>query len=185
MKNEEPENGAIAELGNSTEVSQTSSSKTISDHKKIVTDIPHMTWVYTDHDKKCDIVCVAIAAISGSTDISFGISEDGMTVFVYYTWPTPLFSPKELFKKKLVGNVTMDHPEIYSFASRLTELEWSEKSKPKGVITVSLPVKVQREVDTWTREGIKCDNTNIILLKFKAFQKKLAIEDADTSITFS
>lgn len=158
-------------------------------------DIPYLTWVYTDHVQKCDIVCVAISVISGCTDVNFGLSEDGTTVFVNYTWPCALFSPSLLYKAKLNNNVmTLDHPEIHSFASRLIELEWSVKSKPKGIMQIPLPVKVQRDIGTWSKEGIKCDtvtkegvkcDSNMILLKFRAFQKKLVIEDADTSITFA
>lgn len=143
---------------------------------------PCMTWIYTDHQNKSDIVCVAVPVISGSQDINFGFSIDGMNLIISYTWPAPMYSPALMFSKK--PNMSLTHPKIQAFASRVVECEFSEVSRPKGNMVVPLPIKVQREVGTWTKEGFKLDDCNIILLEFKAYQKKLIIEDADTSINF-
>lgn len=148
-------------------------------------DAPSMVWVYTDHERKCDIVNVAVPVIAGSQKVNFGLSEDGLKLFVTYVWPAPMYSPAVLFANKLANRtLTLSHPKIHSFATRLLECGFSEKSTPTGTIVIRLPMKVQRENDTWTKEGIKCDESNIVLLEFKAYQKKLFIEDADTSITF-
>lgn len=143
---------------------------------------PCMTWIYTDHVNKSDIVCVAVPIISGSQDINFGLSVDGMNLIISYTWPKPMFSPELLFSKK--PNMPITHPKVHAFASRVLDCEFSEVSKPKGSMVVPLPIKVQRENGTWTKEGFKIEESNIILLEFKAYQKKLIIDDADTSITF-
>lgn len=49
-----------------------------------------MTWNYTDHVDQKDIVCVAIPIVTGSRDIKFVVSDDGLQLFVNYVWPSPL-----------------------------------------------------------------------------------------------
>jgi hypothetical protein len=145
---------------------------------------PFITWSYTNHKEQTDIVCVAVAVFSGSEDIHFNLSEDGMNVLITYTWPEPLYTPSFLYKKKIdTGVMATDHPEIHSFANRIAECELSAKAKPKGHMSIRLPVRVQRQVGSWSKEGLKCKESNIILLKFSAYQKKRVIQDADTSIS--
>lgn len=191
---QEDNSPAIPELGSKIGAKTTWSVDTDSDadnaEHKDHSDIqyknaPSITWVYTDHERKCDIVNVAVPVISGSQNVDFGLSEDGWKLFVTYTWPAPMYTPAVLFAKKIQANtMTLAHPKIHAFASRLLECGYSEKSTPSGSMVIFLPIKVQRENETWTKEGIKCGDTNVVLLEFKAFQKKIFIEDADTSITF-
>lgn len=91
---------------------------------------PFITWIYTDHRTKCDFVCVALPIISGSRDINFDLSEDGMKLYINYVWPSMLFNPLKLFKDALDdfnNPITLDDPKIHAFSSRLLELELTEK----------------------------------------------------------
>lgn len=147
---------------------------------------PYLTWTYTDHFKNIDFVCVAVCMMSGSRDISFILSEDGTKLIITYVWPTALCSAEELFDEKLKGNnaISVDHPKIHAFTSRLLECELTKNSLPQATITIDLPTKVLRENGTWSKSGVKCGDSRIALLEFQAFQKNVVIENADTSITF-
>lgn len=144
---------------------------------------PHLTWSYTDHEEKVDIVCVAVPAISGSQNVDFGLSEDGMQLIIKYTWPISMYTPDLLFGKR-AATMPMTHPQIHSLSSHLIKQGFSSKSRPHGSIVMDLPVKVQREVGTWSYEGVIINGADIVLCEFKAFQKKLIIDDADTSVVF-
>ncbi|KAJ6639428.1 hypothetical protein Bhyg_03072 [Pseudolycoriella hygida] len=169
----------------------TSSSTAISSyHHKLDSGItlknsPYITWVYRDHVQNCDFVCVATCTISGSRDNRFMISEDGMVLHIHFSWPVGLFTPKELFNDMLLyQNMSADNPMIHSFSSRLVDLELSSKSNPKGTLSITLPMKVQREEGTWTITPVKSNGANIALLTFRAYQKKIIIKNSDTSINF-
>ena len=147
---------------------------------------PYIVWVYTDHDKQNEIVCVSIPIISGARDVDFFLSDDNITLNVTYIWPSALCSPEELFKKQLGadGGWTMNHPKIHSFKTRLLELELTKNSQPEASIEIKLPLKVQREAHTYVKGGVKTKDGNVVMLEFQAFQKQHVIADADTKIQF-
>lgn len=151
---------------------------------------PVVTWIHTDHERKCDFVNVAIVIFSGCKDLNFHLSEDGTTVSLNYSWPNAIFNGKELFSDELKypntnKSVTLSHPKIHSFTSGLIERGITENTIPRGSITVTLPMTVQREVGTWTKKAIsKEDGTQIVLLQFRGYQQNIIINDADTSIHF-
>lgn len=155
----------------------------------IFKNAPYVTWVYTDHAKKCEIVCVAVVAISGSRKVDFFLSEDNVTLNVTYIWPSVIYSPEELFRSKLnaegENRWTIDHPKIHAFKSRLIECGLTSRSLPESSIVIKLPMRVQREAHTYKRSGVKAaDGGNIVMLEFEAFQKEQIIEDEDTTIVF-
>lgn len=147
---------------------------------------PFFTWVYFDHEKSMDFVCVAIVALSGIANINFEISEDGMRVSFHYTWPTAIYRAAELFEKAIneKGKLSIQHPKVHAFVANALENGVSSHSIPKGEIIVDLPQKVQRIPSSWKKEAMTVNGTQIILLEFSAYQKSLIIDDADTSITF-
>lgn len=149
---------------------------------------PHVTWVYTDHIRKCEIVCVAISVISGARKVDFFLSEDNITLNVTYIWPSAIYSADELFRSQLKVDAaerwTMDHPKIHSFMSRLVDCGLTSRSLPEASIVIKLPVKVQREAHTYKKSGIKTADGSVVMLEFQAFQKQQVIEDEDTSIVF-
>lgn len=139
---------------------------------------PVMTWVHYDNEEKVDIVNMALPVISGSENVDFNLSEDGSKLIVNYTWPTLITVPRVLFCRK-VQNMPLSHLRINGMSAKLVKREISEKSKPTGSIIVRLPMKVQREVYF---EGMQMNNTDAILINFKAFQKKTVIDDANTKV---
>lgn len=146
---------------------------------------PSLSWVYTDLDLKCTFVNVVLPIISGSKDIHFHITEDGMQVIINYSWSPSIYIPKALFSNEINNEIPATHPKIHSLSIQLLESGISEKSIPKGKIIVALPIKVQREVGSWTKKTeTKIDGTKIIFLEFKGYQEKQIIKDADTSLVF-
>lgn len=109
-----------------------------------------------------------------------------MKLIIGYTWPRLLYNPLELFKDVLHDGkpIPLDHPKIHAYTSRLLECGISEMVKPKGSIVISLPTKVQSDLETWKKCELKNGKTTIVMIEFKAFQKKQSIDDADTSATF-
>lgn len=147
-----------------------------------------MSWVWTDHIRKCQFVNVAVPTFSGVKDVNFRISEDGMNVKIQYTWPSSMFNPVQLFSneiQELNSQTSVNHPKIHALASMLLSRGITEKSGPKGQIIVALPVKIQRECGSWTKKAVKKnDGTKIILLEFKGFQEDTHIKEADTNLSF-
>lgn len=135
--------------------------------------------------KKKDFVCVAIPAICGMNS-KFVISEDGQQINVTYDWPEVMLNPNELFSKTINDGkkIAMSHPKIHSFMSHLHESGVTEKSSAQGGITITLPIKVQRENDSWSMEKVVISGTKMILLEFSAFQKELITNYANTSLDF-
>lgn len=147
---------------------------------------PYCVWKYIDHLEKVEHVCVVIPVMSGSRDVSFSLSEDGLKLEVNYLWPKAIYDPKLLFENAVINGkkIPMDHPKIHAFTSHLLELGITEKSNPKGKIIIDLPTQVQREVGTWSKSGLTINETKIVVLEFKAFTKTRIIDDADTTIRF-
>lgn len=146
---------------------------------------PYMTWTFTDHAEQKDFVCVP--TVTGSRDIKFVISDDGMQLFVEYTWPTAFLDPGELFYSvdDDEGNaVSMNHPMIYSYRKRMDELELTEKSRPNASLVINLPQRVQREFGSYVKRALKCGDTRVVMLQLTGYQNKKVISDADTSIKF-
>ncbi|KAJ6639794.1 hypothetical protein Bhyg_12541, partial [Pseudolycoriella hygida] len=133
---------------------------------------PYITWIYTDHQKNVEYVCVAVCVISGCRDINFIVSDDGTKLTLNYVWPSAIYSPEELFANKLLKNeMSLDHPKIHALNSRLIDREITLQSRPQGSMTIDLPKKVLREIGTWSKTGVKSKETRIVLLEFQAFQK--------------
>lgn len=150
---------------------------------------PVTAWVYTDIEQKCKFVNVATPIISGTKDLNFKISDDGMKVTINFSWPVAIYQPKELFSNEInddpLKGIPVTHPKIHTLSTQLLAEGISEKSIPRGKMIVSLPIKVQREVGSWTKKAVtKPDGTRIVLLQFKGYQENLIINDADTRLIF-
>lgn len=147
---------------------------------------PIRTWTWTDHERQCTIVDVAILIFTGAVDVNFEISNDGHKIYINYVWPPAIYQPLELFGEQIAaGEITPNHPMVHSLQTQNLATGITEKSKPKGRIGVKLPIRVQRESNTWTKRPIaKNDGTRIALLEFKGFQENIHIKEADTYLRF-
>lgn len=148
---------------------------------------PYWVWKYFDHEKDLEYVCIAVVALSGIRNVDFEISEDGMTVNIWYTWPTAIYRFGELFRKSKGDNGTplgMNHPKVHAFVAHCLDNGVSRNSMPKGQIVVNLPEKVQRFPSTYKIEAVDIDGTNIVQVRFTAQPKAVVIETADRSIVF-
>lgn len=146
---------------------------------------PYKLWVYTDHQKKTDFVCVLLPVFYGERDIKFELSEDGNVVTIFYSWPTPFYRASEFFEEKIAnGEITNDHPKVHCFVSNCIEMGITENANPRGKMTITLPCQVKREIGSWTKEAVNVKGIKMIQLQFTAYQKALLVNDMDTSITF-
>lgn len=149
---------------------------------------PFWVWKYFDHIKDLEFVCIAVVAPSGIRNVDFEISEDGMTVYVWYIWPTAIYKFEELFRKSKGDDGTplsMNHPKVHAFVAHCLDNGVSRHSKPKGQIVIQLPEKVQRLPNSYKIESVNIDDTNIIQITFSAQPKAAVIETADRSIVFN
>lgn len=148
---------------------------------------PITKWVYTDIQQKCTFVNVALPVFSGSQDITFSIHEDGMKVSIHFSWTQELYVPEQLLAHEIyaINGISLNHPMVHSLATHLLDSGYTEKSIPRSKITITLPLKVQRDVGTWTKYALTTERgSKIILLKFKGYQENQIIKDADTSLIF-
>lgn len=104
-------------------------------------------------------------------------------MIIKYVWPGPIFNPKELFFSE---SSSQGCPKIHSLYTYLLSRGITSASRPKGKVEITLPIRVQREIETWKKHAIKCgDGTQIVLLEFQAFQENAIIKHADTSLSFN
>lgn len=150
------------------------------------TNPPFWTWTYFDHQKNMDFVCVAAAMISGSRNVNFVMSEDGMQITIKYTWPTAIYKATELFEKaKRDGlRLSIQDPKVHCFVANALQSGVTGNSNPQGEIIIDLPQRVQRHTSTWKKEGFLVNQASILMLEFSAYEKDLVIDDADTSVKF-
>lgn len=133
-----------------------------------LSNYPFLTWTYLDHEAKCEYVCVVVSTISGSQDINFVLSKDGTTLVIHYVWPSAMYTPTQLFHNELTRDenaMTVNHPKLHTFVTHLLEKGITEESRPRGTLSITLPKKVRRELDSWTKEEVQ---SNIFLLQFTA-----------------
>lgn len=107
-------------------------------------NFPYMVWTYTDHKVQQEMVCVSVPTITGSRDIKFVISDDGMQLSVEFVWPSVLLDPVEFFMNVVEDDgslISMRHPKVYSYQNRLVDMDLSGKSKPKSSLIITLPAK--------------------------------------------
>lgn len=116
---------------------------------------PCWTWVYTDHEKKKDFVCVAIPGMVGK-NATVVISEDGTQLKIKYEWPSVMFKPNVLFDKSVSNGrkLSLNHPKVHAFASHLLNSGVTENSTLRSERNIVLPRKIQQEMDSWTTEKV-------------------------------
>lgn len=146
---------------------------------------PYHTWQYTDHDAKTGYVCVAINIFTGSSSISFDITEDGLRIVVRFAWPTAMYSAAEMFAAELEdGTIPKHHPMIHAMSSTMLDLGVTENSKPEGQWIINLPCEVRREVTSYKMSKIQSGTTKIMFLRFEAYQNDAIIDQANRTLTF-
>jgi hypothetical protein len=55
------------------------------------------------------------------------------------------------------------HPEVVALQAELEKFREKVDEAPKGLIEVSLPITVQTDTVTWTKDGIKRDDGSLVL----------------------
>lgn len=150
-------------------------------------NFPHMVWTYKDHSEQKEFVCVVVPTVTGSRDINFVISDDGLQLTIEYVWPAPLLDPTQLFYDVVDEEgdaISMSHAMVYSYKLRMDEMDVSRKSMPGASLVIKLPLKVQRELGSFKKQALKCGESRVVMIQFTTYQKKRALIDADTSFQF-
>lgn len=62
---------------------------------------PFSTWMYSDHNENNDYICLAVPIFSGSRDVKFTLSDDGMKVTIHYVWSEAVYKPFVLFDEAI------------------------------------------------------------------------------------
>lgn len=146
---------------------------------------PFTTWMYSNHETKNDYVCIAVPIFSGSRNVNFTLSSDGMKVIIHYVWPAALYTPSLLFAQATKdGQLQQSDPKVLAFTSQMLRDGYTENSLPSGNITIELPCQVKREINSFKYEALTVDGTNIVLLEFTVYKKSLFVDDADTTLNF-
>lgn len=177
---------SIGELGTNGAPPTAKRSRSNSNKSEVeIINPPYTTWVYTDHELKNDFVCVALTIFAGSKSMTFDVSEDGWKVIVKYAWPSPMHNPTQMFQQSIRNRtLSLHHPMIHALTSHLLENGITENSKPEGQWVIPLPLQVRREVTSYTMTKIAFESTNIMMLKFTAYQNDVIIENANRTMTF-
>lgn len=146
---------------------------------------PYVTWQYTDHAEKTDYVCVAINVFTGCKSISFDITADGLKVISKFKWPIAMFDASEMFAGEIERkSISTEHPMLHAFSSHMLDSGITGNSQPDGQWIIPLPCRVRRELSSYEMKKIVSGTTNIMFIKFTAYQNEAIIEQADRTLQF-
>ena len=85
-------------------------------------------------------------------------------------------------KKK---SLELYHPKVVALQAELEKFREKVDEAPKGVIEISIPITVQTDTATWTKDGIKRDDGSLVLMvELQAYQKTYTVKQTDTSVVF-
>ncbi|SPQ99123.1 unnamed protein product (mitochondrion) [Plasmodiophora brassicae] len=145
---------------------------------------PVFATVYTDPDTNNDRVLVVAVMHSGASDFNFKLSDDASTAIIAYTWPEPAYNVQLLFKKELASK-TLEayHPKLVAIKRELEQFRDTIQDPATGAVHVKLPIPVQTEVATWSKQATaRSDGTTLILWELKSFERAYTVTREATTV---
>ena len=146
---------------------------------------PVLATTYDDPVTQGQKVVIAVAIPGAAKDICVNLSVDGYYCVVEYDWPEPMRDPVKLFKHWIDAKEIVEyHPKIIALNQELKNCRASVNESPRASIKVRLPVRVQTDSNTFTRNGIVEDASIIVIAEFKAIHSKYEIKKEDMVVDF-
>lgn len=99
---------------------------------------PFLMTSYKTVDDLDDYIIILYPILSGVSNITFCLSEDGTEAHFKYNWPKPLYNISSIFKKD-VKNVT----KIMALQEQLAKHRNTINDEPQNKLTIQLPFPVQ------------------------------------------
>lgn len=150
---------------------------------------PVITSVFADPETKQAKCLVVITLFANVKTIDFDIdeTENGQVLRVTYPWPDSSYKASEMFKRDaneetFIGKM---HPKFLATEKALMAVREHIDDAPVGTIEVKLPIKVQREPNTWKKEfNKKKDGTLLVFLEFESHRESSIISKDEKSLSF-
>jgi len=136
---------------------------------------PILMPVYRDPDTGKKKVIIVAAMVGGATDVEFSLDGNGpstRTARITYSWPKLAYDFDALFAREIkLGTVPSCHPKILALKKDLEKHRDSPDEAPKGVMMLTLPIRVQTDLSSISRKDKRDSNgTHLLIIELMAFQ---------------
>lgn len=175
------------ELGPSdTEVSGVSTTSTTATTTIVHENYPVVTEKYFSADNLFERVVVMVSLPGGASNVQIDLNDDGSCMLVKYVWPNASYAMDNLYQKKLQNkSISLQDPQVLAIERGLSKIRSTVDSAPASKIVINLPIKVQTEPSTWTKNGImRTDGTQLIMADFKGHCKSYNKKVNDANVQF-
>lgn len=141
---------------------------------------------YISAENLIERVVVFISLPGGASNVHVELNEEGTSCVVTHTWPEASFNMANMFRKKLKDKtITLNDPKILAIERGLSKVRKSIDAAPVSRTIIPLPMKVQTDPSSWTKNGVeRRDGTQIILADFKGHCTTYNKKIKDSSVTF-
>lgn len=137
-------------------------------------NFPTICETYKDPVTRMDIVLVMVNLPGGAQNVVMELNVEGTVVTFKYNWAKAWYDVKDLFKKFVDEHqTTMVHPMVMAVENALEKCRSRMDEPPEGVMTITLPIKVQTDPYTWKKNGIvRKDGMQIVMVEFVGYMKE-------------
>lgn len=142
---------------------------------------PYICETYKNPETRLDVVLLMVNLPGGA------LNTEGTVVTIKYNWPKAMYNVNDLFKNFVAaGDFAIIHPKVLAVGNALEKCRASIDSAPEGAIVITLPMKVQTGLNTWSKFGIsRNDGTQIVMMEFMGYVKDYHKTKEDAKIVFN
>lgn len=146
---------------------------------------PIVCEVYQDPDNQCEKLSLVVSLPAGASNVKVETTDDGETAIVKYQWSKTMIDMGDLYQKLLANRqIGLHHPRILSIKNGLGKNR-QRIDAPDGLMKITLPIKVQTGIDSWSKFGVKRDDgTQILVVDFTGFVKSTNKKTTDAAVVF-
>lgn len=149
-------------------------------------NFPYILEEFKDPEDQSLKLILAITVPGGSQFPSMELNEAGDRVTVRYKWNKYMYEADKLFGKQInAKTLSRVHPKVLAIRSGLEKNRGHIDKTPEGFIQVNLPFKVQTGLQSWSKNGVKGDNgEQIIIAEFTGYVKSYNKATSDSTVLF-
>uniref|UniRef100_A0A336MIB5 CSON015150 protein n=1 Tax=Culicoides sonorensis TaxID=179676 RepID=A0A336MIB5_CULSO len=148
---------------------------------------PALVNVYTDPDSKQKKCGVSVLLFAGIKEINFDIvKENNHQVFkINYSWPTMMFDTEKMFTSNGEMLWPKLHPMVTGMETALMGVRRNIDEAPQGSISVTLPVEVNTNPESWIKKSNKSkDGAMVFFIIFECLENEYAVSSKSKTFKF-
>lgn len=150
-------------------------------------NFPYICETYKNPETRLDVVLLMIDLPGGAHSITPELNTEGTAVTIKYSWPKTMYDVNDLFKNFVAaGDFAIIHPKVLAVGNALEKCRANIDSAPEGAILITLPIKVQTGLNTWSKFGIvRKDGMQVVMFEFMGYVKDYHKTKQNAMIVFN